>query len=65
MTTLSPKTKKKLPPNDIDDEVREAKGSRGGGGDAGVHTRLAHGAKWGGRVGALSDPITKHRPLLP
>ena len=56
MTTLSPKTKKKLPPNDIDDEVREAKGSRGGGGDAGVHTRLAHGAKWGGRVGGIIGP---------
>ena len=44
---------------------QKAQGSRAGGGDAGVHTRLAHGAKWGGRVGALSDPITKHRPLLP
>ena len=44
---------------------QKAQGSRGGGGDAGVHTRLAHGAKWGGRVVALSDPITKHRPLLP
>ena len=53
-----PKARKNCPPTTsmMKCAKEKAQGSRAGGGDAGVHTRLAHGAKWGGRVGGIIGP---------